>query len=515
MSLRVVLPQGRPFGRRVFSTVTAAVDSKPAEWLAARPFEEIPGPKKLPIIGTKYMFLPGLRKYDFSDLTETHREIRKDYGDIVRFSGLEPRRDMVMIYNADDVETVFRNEGIWPERPSLRCLKYFREVVKKDFFKGVGGILNDQGETWHKSRTLVNPVMMQPKTAKQYAAGIDQVAEDFIAKIPGFRDSKSEMPDDFKNELHKWALESIAVIALDTRLGCLDPDLKADSVPQRMIEAIHQLFHDMHILEVKSIVWTMISTPTFKRFLKNASLLLDISYKYIIEAVERSKIKKGDEGPSSVLEKFLERDPDPTRAIVMALDMLFAGVDTTSHALTNVLLHLSENKDKQELLYQEIRKFLPEVNTPITYEMLNDMKYLQACIKESMRIQPVAQGNARTTHQEIVLSGYRVPKNVDVILAHGLLSLSEKYYPQPKKFIPERWIRGGEQAEKMHPFVTLPFGHGARKCVGMRFAKMELEMMLAKMIRRYHWDYKYGPMRYETTLITGPTDPLKFAVTDR
>jgi len=39
-----------------------------------------------------------------------------------------------------------------------------------------------QGEPWHKSRTMVNPVMMQPKTAQQYASAIDGVAEDFIAK---------------------------------------------------------------------------------------------------------------------------------------------------------------------------------------------------------------------------------------------------------------------------------------------------------------------------------------------
>jgi cytochrome P450 len=74
---------------------------------------------------------------------------------------------------------------------------------------------------------------------------------------------------------------------------------------------------------------------------------------------------------------------------------------------------------------------------------------------------------------------------VDLILAHGMLSIMEKYYPQAEKFIPERWIRGGEQEYKPNPFVTLPFGHGARKCVGMRFASMELEMLLAKVYSKF------------------------------
>jgi len=82
-------------------------------------------------------------KYDFSDITKAHTAIKKDYGDIVRFSGMEPRRDMVMVYTAEDIETVFRHEGIWPERPSLQCMNYYRTVARKDFFKGVGGILNE------------------------------------------------------------------------------------------------------------------------------------------------------------------------------------------------------------------------------------------------------------------------------------------------------------------------------------------------------------------------------------
>jgi hypothetical protein len=82
-------------------------------------------------------------KYDFSDITKAHTAIKKDYGDIVRFSGMEPRRDMVMVYTAEDIETIFRHEGIWPERPSLRSMNYYRTVARKEFFKGVGGILNE------------------------------------------------------------------------------------------------------------------------------------------------------------------------------------------------------------------------------------------------------------------------------------------------------------------------------------------------------------------------------------
>jgi hypothetical protein len=55
-----------------------------------------------------------------------------------------------------------------------------------------------------------------------------------------------------------------------------------------------------------------------------------ISYNFIKEAMERYKANPSSEENKSILERFLEKDPDPTRAIIMALDMLFAGVDTVN-----------------------------------------------------------------------------------------------------------------------------------------------------------------------------------------
>jgi Cytochrome P450 len=121
------------------------------------------------------------------------------------------------------------------------------------------------------------------------------------------------------------------------------------------------------------------------------------------QAMERSKNRPEGTEPSA-LERLLKRDPNPTRAVIMALDMLMAGIDTvikytksehftiliiffkTSHSLTNLMLHLSANQDKQEILYQELKRLMPDPSKPITTEVLNEMKYLRACIKESMRL---------------------------------------------------------------------------------------------------------------------------------
>jgi len=72
-------------------------------------------------------------------------------------------------------------------------------------------------------------------------------------------------------------------------------------------------------------------------------------------------------------------------------------------------------------------------------------------------------------------------------MGNAMISRFEEHYKNANDFIPERWIRGGEQEQKSNPFVTLPFGHGARKCIGMRFAMLELELLLAKVrIKMFH-----------------------------
>jgi cytochrome P450 family 49 subfamily A len=74
-------------------------------------------------------------------------------------------------------------------------------------------------------------------------------------------------------------------------------------------------------------------------------------------------------------------------------------------------------------------------------------------------------------------------------MLNGVMYRMEKHFPEPERFIPERWLRGEEAARygcphaghKTHPFVFLPFGHGPRQCVGTRFANLEMETLIARV----------------------------------
>lgn len=141
---------------------------------------------------------------------------------------------MVFTFDPALYEQIFREEGIWPIRRGVDTFDYYRKKVRPDVFKDLGGLISDQGETWHKLRTKVNPVMLQTRTVKSYVQPVDAVARDFVHKIGLMRDENNEMPSNFGTELGGWSFESIGVIALDRRLGALE--FKRDPETEKMIQ---------------------------------------------------------------------------------------------------------------------------------------------------------------------------------------------------------------------------------------------------------------------------------------
>lgn len=146
---------------------------------------------------------------------------------------------MIITYDPKDFETIFRTEGVWPYRRPLYAFNYFRKNVRPDIYKNSGGLVNDNGEVWSHMRSAVNPVMLKPKTVRAYIPVIDQIAIDFVGKIRTIGDEKQEMPANFGLELNKWSLESIAVIALEHRLGLITNEDDPDS--QKIIKVTQSL----------------------------------------------------------------------------------------------------------------------------------------------------------------------------------------------------------------------------------------------------------------------------------
>lgn len=137
----------------------------------------------------------------------------------------------------------------------------------------------------------------------------------------------NQLPENFEDELNKWTLESIGVIALDTRLGLISN--KANEKAMEFIENLKLVFELAFDLEFNISIWRIVATPKYKKLMKVLDSLADSAREYIEEAAGKLKKRKTEstkDHEESVLEKLLKIDP--IIAQVMAIDMIFAGVDT-------------------------------------------------------------------------------------------------------------------------------------------------------------------------------------------
>lgn len=151
--------------------------------------------------------------------------MRNRYGNLIKIPGILGKRDLLVSFDPKVYEIVYRTEGVLPYRRGLETFDYYRKHVRPEVFAsggGVGGLIYNNGETWSHLRQAIGPVLMKTNVAKSYISAVDQVSREFVSKMHSMRDANDEMPEDFLNELGLWATESIAVIALDRRMGVLE-----------------------------------------------------------------------------------------------------------------------------------------------------------------------------------------------------------------------------------------------------------------------------------------------------
>jgi cytochrome P450 len=112
-------------------------------------------------------------------------------------------------------------------------------------------------------------------------------------------------------------------------------------------------------------------------------------------------------------------------------------------------------------------------------EHLSRLELLDAVIKEGLRINPVLDDVGRIVKQPIEIGGWRIPAGVAVAPQIHLVHHREDLYPEPERFDPDRFLR-----RRVSPYEFLPFGGGARRCIGMAFALYEMKVVLARVFGR-------------------------------
>jgi hypothetical protein len=146
------------------------------------------------------------------------------------------------------------------------------------------------------------------------------------------------------------------------------------------------------------------------------------------------------------------------------LTMVLAGHDTTTSALAWAFDLIVHHPDVHERLVVAVRD--------------GDERYLDAAVKEVLRLRPVIPEAGRTLTRPAVLGGRQLPAGVSVTPSILLLQRRSDLYPDPLAFRPERFLNSAD------PHTWIPFGGGIRRCLGAPFATLELQVVLRTVLAR-------------------------------
>ncbi|KAL4559745.1 hypothetical protein LXL04_031890 [Taraxacum kok-saghyz] len=173
---------------------------------------------------------------------------------------------------------------------------------------------------------------------------------------------------------------------------------------------------------------------------------------------------------------------DIIKAVIM--DVFAAGTDTTFAAIEWAISELIKNPKVMKKLQKEIRE-IAQGKSMISEEDLEKMHYLQAVIKESLRLHtPLPLLIFRETIQDVKLMGYDIKAGTQVFINAWAIGRDPSLWEEAEKFKPERFLNSSVDYKGMN-FEFLPFGAGRRGCPGIQFATVIVELVLANLVYRY------------------------------
>ncbi|KAF2894416.1 hypothetical protein ILUMI_11756, partial [Ignelater luminosus] len=163
---------------------------------------------------------------------------------------------------------------------------------------------------------------------------------------------------------------------------------------------------------------------------------------------------------------------------------MFAGHDTTAAGISFTLHCLAEHPEVQEAVANELQGiFEDNKSRSITLKDLQEMKYMEAVIKESLRLYTPVPFFGRKLKEDVEYDGTVLPKGLSIFLMAYGIHRDPELFLEPEKFIPERFF--SKNAAKKFPFGFIPFSAGPRNCIGQRFAMLEMKSVLSELLRNF------------------------------
>jgi cytochrome P450 len=160
-----------------------------------------------------------------------------------------------------------------------------------------------------------------------------------------------------------------------------------------------------------------------------------------------------------------------------AITLLAAGHETTATTLSWAFHFVLQHPEVEEKLRAELHQVAG--TGPLAPEQVSRLEYLDATLKETLRLVPVAPAVGRVLQRPMKMGEWELPAGMAVMACSYLTQRRPDLWPEPERFNPERFL-----GKRANPNEYFPFGGGARRCLGMAFANYEMRIVFAEVLRR-------------------------------
>jgi cytochrome P450 len=419
--------------------------------------DHLPGPAGLPLVGNV--------GFDTAHFHQRLEQWAREYGPLYRFRMMD-RRFLITSRHKDIAQILHDRPDQW--RRSRRVASILEEAAAR-------GVFSAEGEEWRRQRKLVMHALT-PEVINRFHPTLSAMTERLRRRW--LTAAQAGQPQQVLRDLKAFALDVIIGMAMGQDQDMLEHE---DNPLQRDIEFVFRQVARRLVAPVS--YWRTIKLPV-DRDTDAAGLRIRAAVDgFIADARQRMAANPAlHDKPGNLLEAMLAACDVPgsgiSDAVVQAnaINMVFAGEDTTANTIAWLLYLLSQSPEAAARLAQEAD----------AAPALDQMPYLDACVQEAMRLKPVAPIMGAEAVQDVALDGVQVPAGVVVFMLLRHAFEREVPLADGAEFRPERWLDPALKEKFDDPGrKMLPFGGGPRFCPGRYLAMCEIRMVMSMLARSF------------------------------
>ncbi|KAL1512672.1 hypothetical protein ABEB36_002229 [Hypothenemus hampei] len=344
-------------------------------------------------------------------------------------------------------------------------------------------VLRDQ--EWKETRQLITPGFTSGKMKQMYPTTF-KVSEELVRFVANHPDNAIEIQD----LTRRYTMENVFRLAFGIEGKGFDSYVERSEFMNIAIKLLEPGSLNGILQQLNAVV------PFLGRFLRVRLVSEEIERKLtdIVSDVKKYRELnqvKGNDYFEFILQIAKEKSLNITEIAAHGVMFFFDGYESSAIVFTDLLFNLAMNPKYQRKIRDEIKRIEKEnQGNPITYEELSEMKWLDACLYESLRTRPFLDILVKCCTQpfEYTPSNPKFKKMTvklypgdTVILPYSMFMKDESYFKNPDVFYPERMMDN----ENLNKSIFFPFGNGPRICIGQRFGLMQLKIGAAQLIKNF------------------------------